>query len=434
MGPSYFVTYGGDRLTFGGTPGSIAWEQKPTMVLLNNNLDYLKMRFVTPDAEEIIIEDGNGVSSASAYVQSGSTAYWTGHGYEDNPDAKYFVSGLNLAGFDGVSADTSVSTSLYENPVHSACGSAVLTANDSASARVRTWTSRKATFGEGGTAFQVAFSASSFLGDYVSPLGSALRTAWIPHGGFVRFSASSVSGRTYSLNPLASALDAFGITWDHRGSGSEMDVTGAMNTSVAFRLGSGRNKNVYATGYNHTLWAAAGTASAASWQPLPIITAFSSNLCAGSAAATYLVGSANAGKVYGFESSTTMGAMKNSAGSWSNPTSGNTYKWGNRYFIANSAYCSATFSAMRTKGPTGSNQATYVFYGKDTAGASVVRKSAQFAVPTASAKTSTTTASYASSNSVFGSEICTIIANTVAQRSSLCANAVGYWTASGWVV
>lgn len=29
MGSSYFITYGNDRLTFGGTPGAVAWEYNP---------------------------------------------------------------------------------------------------------------------------------------------------------------------------------------------------------------------------------------------------------------------------------------------------------------------------------------------------------------------------------------------------------------------
>lgn len=30
MGSSYYVTYGGNRLTFGGTPGPVAWEYAPS--------------------------------------------------------------------------------------------------------------------------------------------------------------------------------------------------------------------------------------------------------------------------------------------------------------------------------------------------------------------------------------------------------------------
>lgn len=30
MGSSYFVTYGGNRVTFGGTPGPVAWEYVPS--------------------------------------------------------------------------------------------------------------------------------------------------------------------------------------------------------------------------------------------------------------------------------------------------------------------------------------------------------------------------------------------------------------------
>lgn len=434
MGSSYYITFGGDRLTFGGEIGALAYDFNNTMVVLSNHANYMKMRFVTPDSQEIIIEDGTGVQSASGYVPVGSTAYWTAYGDQTNDSSKWFVSGLDVAGFTDISADTAVTTAVYESPSATAYGSARLAATKSASAKASTWVANRATFGEGGATYQVAFSASSFLGNYLSPLGTALRTAWMPEGCKVRFSGSSQYGKTYSLNPLASALDDFGITWSHRDSGSKMDVTGIMNTAITFRLQQGRNKCVYATGYNHVLWAAAGTASAATWQPVNLITAFSSNLCEGSAAGTYITGSANAGKVYGFASSNKMGALCNSAGTWSNPTSGNTYKWENRYFISNSAHVSASFSAMRTKGPTANNNATYTFYGRNTAGASVSRLSGTFQVPTASAKTATKTATGNFSTTTYQEEAFTVLSNGVAKSTALCTNCVGHWTASGQVV
>lgn len=434
MGSSYYITFGGDRLTFGGDVGALAYDFDNTLVLLNNNYDYLKMRFITPDTQEIIIEDGDGVSSASAYVPVGSTAYWTAHGYEGNESSKWFVSGLNAYGFTNVSADTAVTTALCESPSATAYGSALLTATKSASAQVRTWAARRATFGEGGVNYQVAFSASSFLGTYLSPLGTALRTAWIPHGSKVRFSGSSHGGKTYSLNPLASSLSSFGITWGHRDSGSKMDVTGFMTAATPFRLQQGRDKCVYSTGYNRVLWVAGGLVSAAAWQPLNIITAFSSNLCTGSAAASYLTGSANAGKVYGFESSNAVGSMMNSAGTWSNPTSGNTYKWNNRYFGSNSAYVTATFSAARSKGATGNNNATYVFYGKTTANASVSRLSGTFQAATASGKTATKTASGSFYTTTFGEQAYAQLSIAVPKSTALFSNCVGYYTASGHVI
>lgn len=440
MGSSYYITYGGDRLTFPGATGSVAWEFEHPMVMLFPGAaltnDYLKMRFVTPDSQEIILEAGSGTTaSASARVPVGSTAYWTANGYQDHTGIKWHVSALYNTGFSGVSANTAVTTSFYENPNSESDGSAILTATGSASATVSTFRSYRATFGEGGSTYHVAFSASSFVGNYLSPLGASLRTAWIPKGSEVLFSASSLSGTTYSLNPSATALNNFAISWNHQGSGSRMDVTGNMNTAISFRLGSGRPKRVYATGYNRVLGAAQGTASAAIWQPLCIITSFSSNLNTGSSLDTYLVGSANAGDVHGFASGPGLGVMMNSAGTWSSITSGtNTYKWNNRYFISNSAFFSGTFSAMRTKGPTGSNNATYVFYGKDANNASVSRVSGQFAVPTASGKTSTKTASGRFSTNTLGVEAFAIMSNAVAGRTSLCANCVGHYTASGVVV
>lgn len=440
MSSSYFVTYGGNRVTFGGVQGPVAWEFEHPMVVLfpgaTTTYDYLKMRFVTPDSQEIILEAGSGTTaSASARVPVGSTAYWTGNGYQGNTATKWHVSSLYNSGFSGVSANTAVTTSFYENPNSAANGSAVLTATGSATATVATHRSYLVTFGGGGTNYHASLSASSFAGNYLSPLGNALRTAWIPSGGNIRFSASSNSGQTYSIQSITvNALSATSISWAHTNPGTNMLLTGKVTAAgTQCRLGNGRQKLVYATGYNRVLWAAAGLVSAASWQPHNIITAFSSNLCSGTASDSFIVGSGNAGKIRGFNSSTTVGSMCNSAGTWSNPASGNTYKWTNRYFMSNSAHVTATFSAVRSKGPTANNNATYVFYGRNTAGNSVSRLSAQFALPKQSGKTATKTASGNFSTTTFQDEAYALLSNTVAKSTALFANAVGYFTASGRV-
>lgn len=439
MGSSYYITYGGNRVTFPGTPGPVAWEFEHPMVVLfpgaSLTNDYLKMRFVTPDSQEIILEAGSGTTaSASARVPVGSTAYWTGNGYQNNTGIKWHVSALYNTGFSGVSANTAVTTSFYENPNSASNGSAVLTATGSATATVATHRSYLVTFGEGNS-YQASLSASSFAGNYLSPLGTAQRTAWIPSGGNIRFSASSISGYTYSIQSITvNSLSATSISWAHTNPGTNMLFTGKVTAAgTQCRLGNGRQKLVYATGYNRVLWVAAGLVSAASWQPHNIITAFSSNLCSGTSNTELIAGSGNAGKIRGFNSSTTVGSMKNSAGTWSTPASGNTYKWNNRYFMSNSAHVTATFSAVRSKGPTANNNATYVFYGKNTAGNSVSRLSAQFALPTQSGKTATKTASGNFSTTTFQDEAYSMLSNTVAQSTALFANAVGYFTASGQV-
>lgn len=440
MGSSYFITYGGNRLTFPGTPGPVAWEFEHPMVVLFPGAaltnDYLKMRFVTPDSQEIILEAGSGnTASASARVPVGSTAYWTANGYQDHTGIKWHVSALYNTGFSAVSANTAVTTSFYENPNSASNGSAVLTATGYAAATVATHGSYLTTFGEGNS-YQISLSASSFAGDYLSPLGTAQRTAWIPSGGNIRFSASSTAGQTYSIQSITvTALSNTSITWAHNNPGTNMLFTGTVTAAnTQCRLGDGRQKLVYATGYNRVLAAAQGLVSAASWQPHNIITAFSSNLCSGTASNSFIAGSGNAGKVRGFASSNTVGTMKNSAGTWSNATSSvNTYKWSNRYFMNNSAHVTATFSAVRSKGPTASNNASYVFYGKNTAGNSVSRLSEQFALPTQSGKTATKTASGNFSTTTFQDEAYAILSNTVAQSTALYANAIGYFTASGRV-
>lgn len=434
MSSSYFVTYGGNRVTFGGTPGPVAWEFEHPMVLLDPlSKDYLSVEFHTPAGEVISLESQQ--ASASARIPVGSTALWTASGISDDVSARNLLTSLYLQGFSGYSSDVVLDTSNYMYDV-TGHGSALLTANGVASVSARTYPFYLFTYGEGGTAYYCTLSASGLLPGFTGSWGTSVgRGMWVPEGSDIGFSASSQSGKTYSIqSKTTAAVDEPGITWSHRDIGSKMLFTGKAIGPVECRLGAGRNKSVYATGYNRVLGAAQGTASAASWQPLCIITAFSSNLCTGFASTNYLVGSANVGSVYGFQSSTTLGALKNSAGTWSNPTSGNTYKWSNRYFLSNSAFFSGTFSAMRTKGPTGNNNATYVFYGKNANNASVSRVSGQFAVPTARTKTATKTASGSFSTTTFGQEAFVIMSNTVAQSTALCANCVGYYTASGNVI
>lgn len=433
MGSSYFITYGGNRVTFPGTPGPVAWEYLDPMVVVDPlSNGYITMEFTTPGGDTITLD--SKMSSASARVPVGSTALWTAHAYSGSASSRNVLTAYNIAGFSGVSADIPVSTSLYKTPELTGYGSGVLTSNTFASAECDTVKFNRCSYGQGSDNWNTKISASSFVGTYDDGYSTAAsRIMWIPVGGRLSYMASSISGRTFSFGTSLTTLDDYGVNFNHNGIGTTAAVTGYMNEPRGFFLANGRNKNVYATGYNLKLGAAQGTASAASWQPLCIITAFSSNLSTGSSQSTYLTGSANAGLVYGFESSNTLGALKNSAGTWSNPTSGNTYKWTNRHFIANSAFFSGTFSGMRTKGPTGSNNATYVFYGRGSDGNSVSRVSGTFALPTASAKTATKTASGSYSTTTLGDEAFAIMSNTVAQRSSLCANCVGYWTASGRV-
>jgi hypothetical protein len=435
MGSSYFITYGGNRVTFPGTPGPVAWEYLDPMVVVDPlSNGYLTMEFTTPGGDTITLD--SQMSSASARVPVGSTASWTAHAFSGQASSRNVLTAYNMVGFSGVSADIPVSTSLYKTPELTGYGSGVLTSNTFASAECDTVKFNRCSYGQGTTSWNTKISASSFAGSYDDGYDTAAgRIVWVPEGGRLSYMASSISGRTFSFSTSLTSLDNYGVNFNHKGIGTTGAVTGYMNEPRGFFLANGRNKNVFATGYNRVLGAAQGTASAAAWQPLCIITAFSSNLSTGSSLSTYLTGSANAGDVHGFASGAGLGVMKNSAGTWSSITSGtNTYKWDNRYFMANSAFFSGTFSAMRTKGPTGSNNATYVFYGKGADNSSVSRVSGQFALPTASAKTATKTASGSFSTTTFGVEAFAIMSNTVAQRSSLCANCVGYWTASGRVV
>lgn len=438
MGSSYFITYGGNRVTFPGTPGPVAYEHEDTMVLLNNGIDYMKMRFVTPDAQEIIIEDGTGVQSASGYVPVGSTAYWTAYCSDIDPDNKWFVSGLKTEGFGSISADTAVTTAVYENPYHTAYGSAILVAQKSASAQTDVWSAHKATFGEGGANYHVAFSASSFVGDYLSPLGTSLRTAWIPDGSKVLFSASSMSGVTYSLNPSATALDNFDISWNHQGSGSRMDVTGNMATPIPFRLGSGRPKRVYGTGTAYQL-SNTSAKSASVWRAYTVATAISSNLNTGSAAGTYLSTWANATGINGFAFRKELGQMKNSAGTWITISgSDNRYVW--KFvtsFTSMSGTMSGSFSAVRAKGGTANTTATASICAYHSASGSYNTKTGTFKAPTASGHTATTALSVSTSvTGIVGAQanVCNMFQSNIAQSTNLFSNCRGVWTASGVVI
>lgn len=434
MGSSYYITYGGNRLTFPGATGSVAWEFEHPMVVVDPlGKDYLSVEFHTPAGETITLESQQ--SSASARIPVGSTALWTASGISDDVSARNLLTSLYLQGFSGYSSDVALGTANYMYDV-TGRGSALLTANSVASVSARTYPFYLCTYGEGGTAYYSTLSASGLLPGYTGSWGTvAGRGMWVPEGSDIGFSASSQSGKTYSIQPgTTHAFDSTGIAWSHTNPGTNMLFTGVVTGAAILRLGSGRQKLAYATGYNRMLAASQGLISAAAWQSLNIITSFSSNMCSGGEPGSYIAGSANAGKIRGFASSTKVGVMKNSAGTWSNVTSStNTYKWENRYFINNSAHVTATFSAVRSKGPTGNNKATYVFFGHNSAGNRVSRLSAQFALPTQSGKTATKTASGNFSTTHFNEEAYTVLSNTVAQSTALYANSVGYFTASGQV-
>lgn len=434
MPDSYFVTYGNDRVCLAGTPGAIAWEYPSATVFLHPgytaNNDYLKMRFVTPEGGEIIIEDGSaGNVSASAMVPVNSTAYWTANGAQGE-SASYHVVSLGDSGFSGMSAYTAVTTGFYTNPDVESYGSAVLTATGSASAKTNSTKAWKATYGEGGTAWYTRVSASSWAGDYSGPWGTAGgNVMWIPSGAKVVFSASSVSGKTYTVQPAYTAMPGYEIVYAHSKPGTHSTVSGYMNSSYAFRLGSGRTKNVYATGLLPRNTSA--TASAAEWRPSGYITAFSSNLSTGSALDTFMVGTANIGKVYGFASSNNLGAYRDSAGTWHTATSGNTYKWTNvTSFISNSAKISVKHSAIRTKGATGNATAYFRYYGM-SAGNMYNILSGNWKFPTASGNTATNTQTAANSTTVIGDRAFFRNDVWVAGNTALCVNASGSFTASG---
>lgn len=440
MGPSYFVTYGGDRLTFGGTPGSIAWEEKMVKVNLSNTDDYLRMRFVDSTGGETAIEVGSGATAtASAEVPVGVTAYWTANGSQTGDSARYHVTGLGVSGFDAVSAETAVTTSFYNNPNSMSYGSGVLTATDSASAQALTEPVYKAAWGQGNDNWNTKVSASSWAGEinpaYTTAGGQSM---WIPSGAKVAYCASSITGRTYSFNENMTAMPEYGINYVHSSVGTQGTASGLMTGARSFMLANGRNKLVYATGIANPI---SGTASASSttWRSYTILTAFSSNLSNGSSNSTYINGSANAGLVNGFSLRKEYGQVKNSAGTWTTLSStNNTYVW--KFitsFMTMSGTMSGQYSGIRTKGPKGNNNTTYIIYGYQTESGSYSLASGTFAAPTASANTATHTHT-ASANVAIGAgsqvNVCNMFHCAVPQTTALLANCRGAWTASGRVI
>lgn len=415
--------------------GQIVWpDAQMVKVNLSNTDDYLRMRFVDSTGGETAIEVGSGATAtASASVPVGVTAYWTANGCQTGADTRYHVTGLGVSGFDAVSAETAVTTAFYADPSVMSYGSALLTASDSASAQADLEAVYRASFGEGSTNYYSTLSASSWAGTYLYAWGYATgREMWIPKGGKVMFSGSSVSGRTYDVADSLTSLSGYDITYSHRDIGTKSTVKGYMNEPRSFRLSNGRVKCVYATGIFNKL--TTGTASAAGWRPYSQITGLSSNMVSGSSTSMFLEGSAAAGKIYGFPSSNVIGRVKNSAGTWSDVTGADSYCWNNnKYFSGNSGKMSAAFSAMRTKGATANNTDSYYFYGLDSANGTINIKSGTFAVPTASGRTASSVQTAASSTTVVSANVVGYIYNSVAQNTALCSNASGVWTASAVV-
>ncbi len=379
MSSSYYITYGGNRLTFPGVTGSVAWEYNgETMVMLDpyrtSNGDYLKMRFVTPGGNEIILEDGSaGNVSASAMVPAGSTAYFTANGNQGGEDTRWHVTALSNSGFSGVSSEnwSNVNTAFYGNPNVETHGSAVLTATGSASAQATTHMVYKCSYGEGNI-YSSTMSASGFAPAYTGSWnGNAGRAMWIPRGSRIGFSAACPSGNTYSVDSTLSAISGAAIAWDHRQVGSHSLITGYADRTTAFRLNAGRSKGITA----HGVFVACANANCTTWEPSPRITSFTSNLNTGFATNTYLSGGNSAQnstalyKIYGFASGSSMGSRRTTSNTWVGDTNSNKNYWYpfNFSMARNSAYASAVFSSKRTAAYS-TNNSEWMFYGRNANG------------------------------------------------------------------
>lgn len=445
MSSSYYVTYGTDRLTFPGATGSVAWEYNgETMVLLDpyrtSNDDYMKMRFVTPRGKEIILEDGSaGNVSASAFVPVGSTAYFTANGFQGDAatTTRLHVTSLANSGFSGVSSEnwSNITTAFYANPNVETHGSAVLTATGSASAQARTHACYKYSYGEGGKEYYSTVSASGFAPACTGSWSNAAgRSMWIPRGSHFGFSASSISGVTYSINPVVSAntISGMALSFNHRNLGTQSLLTGYADSPRVMRLSDGRQKKISAKGV--FVWCP--NTATTTWEPSPRITAFSSNLDTGTAYGTFIVGSDSASnsaglfKMYGFASGSSIGAHRDRAGSWRDITTTNS----NYYFpwnftqISNSSYASGVFSSKRVSYQS-TTTAEYMFYGR-SGGKSFRIKNGTYNLAAAANSVAKTnqTASKSLSNSGAYSMLC--LDSTVAPRMSAVCNCSGIWNGS----
>ena len=443
MSSSYYVTYGTDRLAFPGAIGSVAWEYNgETMVLLDpyrtSNGDYLKMRFVTPLGNEIILEDGSaGNVSASAMVPAGSTAYFTANGSQDGVDTRYHVTALANAGFSDVSSESwsNVTTAFYTNPNVETHGSAVLTSTGSASAQAITHACYKYVYGEGGEKFYSTVSASGFAPAFTGSWGTAAyRSMWIPRGSRFGFSASSLSGNTYSINPVVSAdtISGMALAFNHRNLGTHSLLSGYADSPRNMRLSDGRQKKISAKGV--FVWCT--NTATTTWEPSPRITAFSSNLDTGTAYGTFIVGNDSASnsaglfKMYGFASGNNIGSHRDRNGSWGSITTTNA----NYYFpwrftqISNSSYASGMFSAKRVSYQS-TTAAEYMFYGR-SGGASFRIKNGTYKLAAGEGSVAKTnqTASKSLSNSGAYSMIC--LDSTVNTKMKAVCNCSGIWNGS----
>lgn len=445
MGSSYYITYGGNRLTFPGVTGSVAWEYNDgTMVMLDpyrtSNGDYLKMRFVTPGGEEIILEDGSaGNVSASAMVPAGSTAYFTANGFQGDAatTTKYHVTALANSGFSGVSSEnwSNVTTAFYGNPNVETHGSAVLTATGSASAQATTHMVYKYSYGEGGPNYYSTVSASGFAPAYTGSWSFASgRAMWIPRGSHFGFSASSRSGITYSISPVVSAntISGMALAFNHRNLGTHSLLTGYADSPRDMYISNCRSKEISANGV--FVWCT--NTATTTWEPSPRITAFSSNLDTGTAYGTFIVGSDSASnsaglfKMYGFASGSGIGSRRDRAGSWGSitTTDSNYYFPWNFTQISNSSYASAVFSSKRVSYQS-TTAAEYMFYGR-SGGASFRIKNGKYNLAAAANSVAKTnqTASKKLSNSGAYSMLC--LDSTVALGMSAVCNCSGIWNGS----
>lgn len=81
MGSSYYITYGGNRLTFPGATGSVAWEYKPsyTETLLwsgNWNKDSIQLSGYPSAYDVIRVVPGGGNAGANALLYNPVDVSW----------------------------------------------------------------------------------------------------------------------------------------------------------------------------------------------------------------------------------------------------------------------------------------------------------------------------------------------------------------------
>ena len=203
MGSSYYITFGGNRLTFPGATGSVAWE------------DTNQLRTLTLSAGANGSISADTLTGYDGDVVTLSTTPSAHHHF-----SAYSITGATLTGnqfaFSGsdVTAEASFDVDRY-----------------------------RIIFGEN-NGYSAGLTAT-FNGTtvYSRAVGSAQATATgIPYGSVLTMSASSPKYTCFTVGTLSAVSASGGLTYDGQRDGIGMSVTGILTGDGSYRLANGHSK------------------------------------------------------------------------------------------------------------------------------------------------------------------------------------------------